>query len=69
MSIVTDEQARDYIYKLLAAISKAGASDLFIANDFPPSMKVYGSMQPVTSEKLTGDMTRRLANAMMNERE
>ena len=69
MLSITDEQAREYIHKLLAAISRAGASDLFIANDFPPSMKVHGSMQPVLPEKLTGEVTRKLAHAMMNERQ
>ena len=69
MLSLTDEQAREYIQKLLAAMSRAGASDLFIANDFPPSMKVHGSMQPMMTERLSGEVTRRLAHVMMNERQ
>lgn len=69
MSTFTEEQARTYMHKLLAAMSQAGGSDLFIAHDFPPSMKAHGNMQPMTTQKLTGDITRKLAHAMMNERQ
>jgi twitching motility protein PilU len=69
MSTFTEEQARAYMHKLLAAMSQAGGSDLFIAHDFPPSMKAHGSMQPLTAQKLSGDVTRKLAEAMMNERQ
>lgn len=64
---ITEEQARAYMHKLLAAMSQAGGSDLFIAHDFPPSMKCNGAMQPLSPQKLTGDVTRMLAHAMMNE--
>ena len=53
MSNVTEEQARAYMHKLLAAMSQAGGSDLFIASDFAPSMKSHGSMKPLTAQKLT----------------
>jgi twitching motility protein PilU len=58
MSTLSEEQARAYMHKLLAAMSQAGGSDLFITNDFPPSMKAHGSMQPLTQQKLNGEMTR-----------
>ncbi len=67
MSTLTDQQANEYIIKLLTAMGKSGGSDLFIANDFPPSMKVNGEMQPMTSQKLNGEITRKLAHALMNE--
>ena len=69
MSALTVQQAHDYIIKLLTAMSRAGGSDLFIANDFPPSMKSHGEMQPLTSQKLTGEVTRQLAHALMNEKQ
>ncbi|MEO7339103.1 MAG: PilT/PilU family type 4a pilus ATPase [Caldimonas sp.] len=69
MSTLTEEQARAYMHKLLAAMSQAGGSDLFIAADFPPSMKSHGSMTPLTSHKLTAEAARRLAESMMNERQ
>jgi twitching motility protein PilU len=69
MSTLTEEQARAYMHKLLGAMSQAGGSDLFIANDFPPSMKANGSMQPLGTQKLTGEITRVLAHSIMNERQ
>ena len=69
MATLNEEQARAYMHKLLAAMRQAGGSDLFIANDFPPSMKANGVMQPLTQQKLTGDLTQVLAHALMNERQ
>jgi len=69
MTTLTEDQARGYMHKLLAAMSQAGGSDLFIANDFPPSMKANGAMQPLSNQKLTGELTRAFANALMNERQ
>lgn len=66
MATLTEDQARGYMHKLLAAMSKAGGSDLFIAHDFPPSMKANGSMTPLSPQKLTGEITAKLAEAMMN---
>ena len=66
MASLSEEQARAYMHKLLAAMSQAGGSDLFIANDFPPSMKAHGTMQPLSSQKLTGELTRVFANSLMN---
>jgi twitching motility protein PilU len=69
MATVTEEQARAYMLKLLTAMSQAGGSDLFIASDFPPSMKSQGAMTPLGGQKLTGEMTAQLARATMNERQ
>ena len=69
MSTLTEDQARAYMHKLLAAMRQAGGSDLFISHDFPPSMKANGSMQPLTQQKLTGDVTQTLAHALMNEKQ
>jgi len=57
------------MHKLLAAMRQAGGSDLFIANDFPPSMKANGAMQPLSNQKLTGELTRTFAHSLMNERQ
>ena len=67
MSGLTDQQAYEYIIKLLTAMGKAGGSDLFISDDFPPSMKSHGEMQPMTAQKLNGEITRQLARALMSE--
>ena len=69
MTTLNDDQALAYMHKLLAAMSQAGGSDLFIANEFPPSMKLQGRMQPLTSQNLSGELTRKLAYSIMNERQ
>ena len=65
----TGEQAKGYITKLLTAMSQAGGSDLFVSKDFPPAMKLQGNMQPLTNQKLSGEVARELAHALMNERQ
>jgi twitching motility protein PilU len=69
VGVLTEEQARSHITKLLTAMSQAGGSDLFISNGFPPSMKCQGVMKPLTAQKLNGEVTRELANALMNIRQ
>jgi len=63
---LTEEQARAYMHALLTTMSKAGGSDLFIAHDFPPSIKANGHMQPLNEQMLTGETTALLAHALMN---
>jgi twitching motility protein PilU len=67
MAQLNEEQARAYMHKLLATMSQQGGSDLFISNDFPPSMKAHGSMTPLSNQKLTGEVTKILAHSLMNE--
>src|SRR6202051_4408744 len=66
---MTEEQAKTYMTKLLTAMNRAEASDLFISNEFPPSMKTHGIMRPMTSQKLSGEFTRQLADSLMNPRQ
>ena len=65
----TEEQAKSYITKLLTAMSQAGGSVLFVSKDFPPAMKLQGAMQPLTNQKLSGEVARELAYALMNQRQ
>ena len=67
MSELTEEQARDYMHALLGAMREHGGSDLFVSNDFPPSMKAHGSMVALTEQKLDGAMVKILATSIMNE--
>src|SRR6201994_53636 len=69
MPSLSEEQAKAYIHKLLTAMSKAGGSDLFVSRGFPPAMKSQGALQPLTNQKLTGEVSRSLANALMNPRQ
>jgi twitching motility protein PilU len=59
MATLSEEQARSYITKLLTATTRAGGSDLFISKDFPPSIKSQGNMQPLATQKLGAEITRR----------
>lgn len=69
MSTLSEDQAKAYMMKLLTAMTRAGGSDLFISNDFPPSMKTHGTMQPLASQKLTAEVTNQLALSLMNQRQ
>ena len=66
MATLTEEQAHTFMVRLLTRMSQSGGSDLFIAADFPPSMKANGDMQPLSSQKLTPEVTAELANSIMN---
>jgi len=69
MAESTEEGARARMHGLLAAMSRAGGSDLFIASDYPPSMKTHGAMTPLAPGKLTAEDTSQLANALMNAKQ
>jgi twitching motility protein PilU len=69
MPSLTEEQAKAYINKLLTAMSGAGGSDLFVSKDFPPAMKLQGALKPLTNQKVTSELSRDLANALMNQRQ
>jgi twitching motility protein PilU len=69
MGTFSEEQAKGYIIKLLTAMTAAGGSDLFVSKDFPPSMKLQGVMKPLIAQKLSGEVARELAYALMNARQ
>ncbi|MBI3229863.1 MAG: PilT/PilU family type 4a pilus ATPase [Burkholderiales bacterium] len=69
MSTFGPEEALNYIHQLLKVMHHAGGSDLFISADFPPSMKSQGAMKPLSQQRLTGDITRKLALALMNDKQ
>jgi twitching motility protein PilU len=62
-------EAQAYMHKLLTVMQQQGGSDLFISADFPPSMKHQGAMKPLSSQRLTGEVTRAFALSLMNERQ
>ena len=66
---MTPEQATSYLNSLLKAMLAKKASDLFISNDFPPSMKIDGKMTAVTQQRFNPVQTRALAMAAMNEKQ
>jgi twitching motility protein PilU len=66
---MNQEQATQYLHSLLKAMFSKKASDLFISNDFPPSMKIDGKMTPATAQRLTPVHTKALAYAIMNDKQ
>ena len=66
---MTPDQAQNYLQSLLKAMLSRRASDLFLSNDFPPSMKIDGKMTAVAPQKLTPVHTRALAYAIMNDKQ
>ena len=66
---MNNEQAISNLHNLLKVMLNRKASDLFISDDFPPSMKIDGKMTPVAGQKLTPMHTKALAYAAMNEKQ
>jgi twitching motility protein PilU len=63
------EQARTYVHQLLKAMHQTGGSDLFISADFPPTMKAHGTMKALSQQKLSGEITRTIAESLMNDKQ
>lgn len=57
------------IEKLLTLMVEKGASDLFITAGVPPSMKINGTVKPVTNTPLSPEKTRETVLGVMNERQ
>jgi len=66
---MSPEQAKKYMHNLLRMMLAKNGSDLFISNDFPPSMKIDGAMTPVGNQRLNPTYTRALANAIMDDKQ
>lgn len=66
---MTPEQALKFMHDLLRAMLSKKGSDLFLSDDFPPSMKIDGKMTPVSQQRLTGVHTKALAYCIMNDRQ
>lgn len=63
------EEARRFMFHMLTKVVEYGGSDLFITADFPPSIKLQGSMKPIGQQTLTADKTKLFAYSLMNERQ
>ena len=66
---MTPEQAQGYLQNLLKMMLAKKASDLFLSNDFPPSMKIDGKMTAVAPQRLGPVHTKAMAYAIMNEKQ
>ena len=63
------EQAIKYMRDLLTLMAEKKASDMFITLDFPPALKIDGKITPVSKTKLSGNNTKALCYAIMNDRQ
>jgi len=63
------DEGLKFLHSLLTLMVQKGGSDLFITTGFPPSIKVDGQLTQVTSQKLTPQFTRDLAQSVMNEKQ
>ncbi|CAA6818117.1 MAG: Twitching motility protein PilT [uncultured Thiotrichaceae bacterium] len=61
------DNAMGFVQRLLVKMLEMGSSDLFITADAPPSVKVDGHMQPMSSNVLSELNTRMLVRAIMND--
>ncbi|MGH2547890.1 MAG: type IV pili twitching motility protein PilT, partial [Thermomicrobiales bacterium] len=55
--------------KLLRLMVERGASDLFITAGIAPSMKVNGTIMPVSKTALSPDQARDVVYSVMNEQQ
>jgi twitching motility protein PilU len=63
------EQAIKFMRDLLKLLIEKKGSDLFITVGFPPAVKASGRISPVSKTALTGDNTKALVYAIMNDRQ
>ncbi len=64
-----DIQALKYMHDLLGLMVGKKGSDLFIAPDFSPSIKIDGKITPVANTKLSADHARLFAYSLMNDKQ
>lgn len=64
--IMEKQQALSHLNQLLQAMIEAKASDMFITDGAPVSLKIDGTMTPITQQPLSPSLTRILAESLMN---
>jgi twitching motility protein PilU len=63
------DQASKFINDLLRLMVSRNGSDLFITSEFPPAIKVDGTMTKVSPQPLNASHTLALARAIMNDKQ
>lgn len=63
------DQASKLIRELLVLMVKKGGADLFITAGFPPAMKLKGKMTPLMKQPLSGEDSKALTQAIMNDKQ
>jgi len=65
---MNEEQAGKYVQELLKLMVSRKGSDLFLADDFAPSIKIDGKIAAVSQQKLNAEQSKALAYAIMGEK-
>ena len=65
---MNEEQAGKYVHELLKLMVSRKGSDLFLADDFAPSIKIDGKITSVSQQKLNAEQSKALAYAIMGEK-
>jgi twitching motility protein PilU len=63
------DQASRFIHDILKHAVGKDASDVFIAAEFPPAMKIDGKITPVAGQPLSAQHTKELVRAVMNDKQ
>ncbi|MDF0604061.1 PilT/PilU family type 4a pilus ATPase [Neisseriaceae bacterium TC5R-5] len=63
------DQTSKFIHDLLKHAVGKNASDIFIAADFPPAMKIDGKITPVSPQPLSAQHTKELVRSIMSDRQ
>jgi twitching motility protein PilU len=63
------EQAIKFMRDLLKLMNEKKGSDLFITVGYPPAIKVHGKVTPVSKTNLTGENTKSMTYAIMNDKQ
>jgi len=63
------DQASRFIHDILKHAVGKNASDVFIAAEFPPAMKIDGKITPIAQQPMSAQHTKELVRAVMNDRQ
>jgi twitching motility protein PilU len=63
------DQATKFIHDILKHAVGKNASDIFIAAEFPPAMKIDGKITPVANQPMSAQHTKELVRAVMNDKQ
>jgi twitching motility protein PilU len=67
--VLDNEQAAQFIHKLLRRVVELNGSDVFLTAGFPPAIKVDGEIVPQSDRPLTAEESATLTRALMNDRQ
>jgi len=67
--VLDNEQAAQFIHKLLRRVVERNGSDVFLTAGFPPAIKIDGEVIPQNDRPLSSEDSASLTRALMNDRQ